>query len=101
MEPIRGRLLQTAAGISAAAGGHWERADRHFDAATEIAERLGLRTELAELKRFRAWMHLWRKGDNDRESVNRLLEQALAEYEAMGMPRHAEVTRELMDEEKR
>jgi tetratricopeptide (TPR) repeat protein len=96
MEPIRGRLIQTVAGIAAAAGGHWERAERHFGAATETAERLGLRTELAELLRFRAWMHLWRNGDNDHGSARRMLAEAVAEYEAMGMPRHVEVTRELL-----
>jgi tetratricopeptide (TPR) repeat protein len=100
MEPIRGRLIQTVAGIAAAAAGRWDRAQEHFDAATEIAERWGLKAESVELLRFRAWMHLWRNGDNDRESVLRLSEQAVAEYEAMGMPRHVEVTRALMDEAK-
>jgi hypothetical protein len=96
MDAVRGRLVQIAAGISAAAAGDWSKAEEHFQAATEVADRLGLKRERVDLLQFRAWMHLWRNGDNDRGSARRLLAEAVAEYEEMGMPRHVEVCREMM-----
>lgn len=98
MDAVRGRLVHTAAGISAAAAGGWDDADEHFAVASEHADRLGLRCEQAELLRFRALARLWRGGPGDIDAAAGMLTEAQQRYESLGMPRHIEVCREMMVE---
>jgi class 3 adenylate cyclase/tetratricopeptide (TPR) repeat protein len=96
MEPVRGRLMHSVAGISAAAGGRWEEADGHFEAARGQADRLGMRLEQLDLLRFRAMARLWRGNPEDQDEALGLLAGAEQRYESRGMPRHVELCREMM-----
>ena len=53
-----GRLIQTRAGIAAAAARRWEQAERHYHAALQLAEALSSRIEQADLRRLYARMLL-------------------------------------------
>ena len=47
-----GRLVETRAGLVAAAARRWEEAERHFGIAREVAEQMCNRLELADLGRL-------------------------------------------------
>ena len=81
-------LAEKHAAIAAAAGGHWERAERHFDAATARAESIGDRLDAAELLRWQAQARLWRDGPGDRAEATALAGAAQEAYAAIGMQRH-------------
>lgn len=89
-------LAEKHAAIAAAAGGHWDRADQHFDAATARAESIADRLGQAELLRWRAQARLWRGGDGDREQAAELAEAARDAYTAIGMKRHIGVAERLL-----
>src|SRR5262249_21316092 len=59
------RFPQTAAGISAAAAGLWDRAEEHFRAASLQAEEFPHPLELAEVHRFHGQMLIERNGAGD------------------------------------
>jgi class 3 adenylate cyclase/tetratricopeptide (TPR) repeat protein len=86
--PYDFRLLETLAGIAAAAGKDWDRAEAHFAVAMRLAETLPSRLEQADARRFYA-QTLDARGDPDRAAALRA--EALVIYRAMGMPRHAEL----------
>lgn len=86
------RLLATAAGVSAAAGGNWQAADRHFTEALHQADTLPHRLDQPEARRLWAQALLHRGGHADVDRARGLLEQALDGYRRLGMPRHAALT---------
>ena len=85
-------LTERHAAIAAAAGGHWDLAEKHFTGAEERAHRGGHRLELAELTRWRAQALLWRDQPGDREQARELVAVAGRAYRALGMHRHVGLT---------
>jgi tetratricopeptide (TPR) repeat protein len=88
-------LTDRFAGMAAAAGGAWSKAEGHFDRAIELAGSLGHSVEIAEIRRARGRMHLMRGGPGDDALGRELLESAATDYHAIGMPRHVELCRKL------
>jgi hypothetical protein len=90
-------LTEKHAAIAAAAGGHWDRAERHFDAAKARAQSIGDRLDLSELLSWRARARLWRGGPGDRAEAAELALEARAAYLAIGMNWHAEMAKRLQE----
>ena len=91
-------LVEKAAGIAAAAGEQWQQAEAHFETALRLADELPHRLEQPEVRRWYARMLLYRNGSGDRERARSLLDEALAGYKELGMPKHVEMTEELLKE---
>jgi hypothetical protein len=91
------RLTQTIAGIAAAAARQWEAAEDHFRIAMQQAEALPQRLEQAEIRRFHAMMLIDRAAPGDRKKAQTLLREALETYSHIGMPRHVEMARALLN----
>ena len=91
-------LLQTLAGIAAAAGQRWDEAQNHFEAALRLADEIPFRSEQAEARYWYARMLVDRNSPGDREKAQDLLDTALALYREIGMPRHAETAEKLLAE---
>ena len=88
-------LSTTFAGIAAAAGGHWDLAEQHFNTSEATANALGLALPAAELLRWQAQMLLWRDAGSDRVHARELLAQAAAAYRQLGMRRHVQLVESL------
>lgn len=88
-------LVQTFAGIAAASGQSWARAEEHFHKAIRQAETLPHRLAASETRRWYARMLLERNAEGDRERARALLDEALPGYERIGMPRHLEMASEM------
>jgi class 3 adenylate cyclase/tetratricopeptide (TPR) repeat protein len=86
---LDGRLMETRAGLVAAAARRWEEAERHFAIARKDAAQMSNRLELADLCRLHARMLLDRGDAGDYARGAEMLEQALAEYRDFGMPAYA------------
>ncbi|HEY6687705.1 MAG TPA: AAA family ATPase [Propionibacteriaceae bacterium] len=84
-----GRLVETRAGIAAAAARHWEEAERYFAIAREVAAQTSNRLELADLDRLHARMLLDCGGPGNDARAAEMLERALAAYRDFGMPAYA------------
>jgi tetratricopeptide (TPR) repeat protein len=84
-----GRLVETRAGLAAAAARRWDEAERHFAVAREAAEQMSNGLEMADLRRLEARMLLERGHNGDHARATQMLEQALAAYRAFGMPAYA------------
>ena len=84
------------AAIAAAAGGHWDRAEQHFSAATEYARTICDRLDEAELLRWQAQARLWRDRPGDRAEAATLAKAARDAYGAIGMKRHVGVAEDLL-----
>jgi tetratricopeptide (TPR) repeat protein len=95
---LDGRLIQTRAGIAAAAARRWEQAEDHYQAALQVAEALPSRIEQADLRRLYARMLLDRDQPGDRERAQALLAKARAAYRGMRMPRYEALTSTLIAE---
>ena len=80
------RLVDTSAGLAAAAARRWEEAERHFGIAREVAAQMSNRVELADLCRLHARMLLDRGGTGDHERAAEMLQEALSAYRTFGMP---------------
>jgi hypothetical protein len=91
------RFSQTIAGAAAAAAGKWETAEQHFQIARLQADSFPNRFEQTEIRRFHAMMLIDRSVSADREKAQALLSEALESYSKIGMPRHIEMTRALLD----
>ncbi len=91
------RLLETIAGIAAAAGRNWETAERHFETAIAVAEALPHAIEAADVRRFYAQMLAERGADGDRDRARALITDAVDRYRRLGMPRHASMTEALRE----
>jgi tetratricopeptide (TPR) repeat protein len=91
------RFTHTVAGMAAAAAHQWEAAEDHFQTALHQAEAVPHRLEQAEIRRFHAMMLIDRAAPGDREEARRLLSEARETYTRIGMPRHIEMTRTLLE----
>ena len=91
------RFTQTIAGIAAAAARHWEAAEEHFQIAMQQAESYPYLLEQAEIRRFHAMMLMDRAAPGDRQKAQTLLHEALKTYTHIGMPRHIEMARALLN----
>jgi hypothetical protein len=92
------RFTQTIAGAAAAAARQWDAAEEHFQIALQQAESFPNLLEQAEIRRFHAMMLIARAVAGDHEIAQTLLREALASYASIGMPRHIEMTRTLLDQ---
>jgi tetratricopeptide (TPR) repeat protein len=86
----------TIAGVAAGAARRCEAAEEHFRIAMQQAESLPDSLEQAEIRRFHAMMLFVRNSSGDRATAQVLLAEALESYRRIGMPRHAELTRDLL-----
>jgi class 3 adenylate cyclase/tetratricopeptide (TPR) repeat protein len=93
-----GRLMETRAGLVAAARRRWDEAERHFAIAREVAERMPNRLELTDLGRLHARMLLDRGATGDHARAAKMLEGALSAYRAFGMPAYAAETERLLNQ---
>jgi class 3 adenylate cyclase/tetratricopeptide (TPR) repeat protein len=84
-----GRLVETRAGLVAAAARRWETAESYFGMAREAAEQMSNRLELADLGRLHARMLLERGDAGDYARAAEMLEKAVAAYRDFGMPAYA------------
>jgi len=91
------RLTHTIAGVAAAAARQWDLAEEHFQLAMQQAESFPNRLEQAEIRRFRAMMLIDRGAAGDCEKAQTLLGEALESYTQIGMPRHMEIVRALLN----
>ena len=91
MRQFDGRLLQTVAGMSAAAAGRIDLARGHFDRALEQAERIPHRLERPHAAHAYARVLL----EHEPERAYELACHAERDYAAIGMARHAEAARDL------
>ena len=89
-------LLQTVAGMAAAAGGQWEKAEEHYQTALRQAHELPVVMEQPEVRRWYARMLIDRDGPGDRDKAFRLLTEAVAMYRRIGMPKHVEMAEALL-----
>jgi tetratricopeptide (TPR) repeat protein len=91
------RFAQTTAGIAASASREWDASEDHFRIALRQAESMPYRVEEAEIRRFHAMMLLDRSAPGDRERAGTLVREALDFYARIGMTRHQELSRELLN----
>ena len=91
------RFTHTVAGIAAAAAREWDASEDHFQIALQQAESVPHCLEQAEIRRFHAMMLMDRTAPRDHEEARKLLGEALETYTRIGMPRHVEMTRTLID----
>jgi len=91
------RFTQTIAGIAAAAARQWDAAQEHFQIAMQQAESFPNLLEQTEIRRFHAMMLMDRAAPGDREKAQTLLREALESYTQIGMPRHIEMARALLN----
>jgi tetratricopeptide (TPR) repeat protein len=89
-------LVQMVAGQCAAAGEDWTRAEEHYRTALLQAEELPHRIARPEVRRWLARMLLRRGGRGDRDEARDLLVDAMDGYRRLGMPRHREMVRSLL-----
>ena len=75
------------AGLLASCLGRWEDAERHFEHALAVNERLGARPYLVRTRHAYAQMLLDRNAPRDRERAAELIAAGLAEAEQLGMAR--------------
>jgi len=93
-----GRLLQSVAGMAAAAGRQWHKAEEHYQTALRQAHELPHRMEQAEVRRWYARMLIDRDAPGDRDKARELLTEAIAMYRRIGMPKHVEMAEALLGE---
>jgi hypothetical protein len=91
-------FTHTIAGVAAAAARQWEAAEDHFQMAMRQAESFPHVLEQTDIQRFHAMMLINRAGPGDHEKARRLVTEALASYTHIGMPRHIEIARTLLDQ---
>ena len=87
------RLLETVAGMAAAAGEDWSAAEGHFRSAIAQADEIPFRSEQAEARYELASMLLDRGRAADRPEARSLLEAAVSRYAELGAPWHLERAR--------
>jgi tetratricopeptide (TPR) repeat protein len=96
-----GRLVETRAGLVAVATRRWDEAEREFAIASDIAEQMSNRLELADLRRLHARMLLERGSNGDHARAAEMLEEALSAYRTFGMPAYAAETEQLLSQAQR
>jgi len=92
------RLLRTVAGIAAAAGSQWQKAEEHYQTALRQAHELPVVIEQPEVRRWYAHMLIERDSPGDRDKAFRLLTEAIAMYKKIGMPKHVEMAEALLSQ---
>ena len=92
------RLLQTTAGIAAAAGEQWEKAEEHYENALRQAHELPVVIAQPEVRRWYAHMLIDRAAPGDRAKARELLTEAIAMYSGIGMPKHVEMAETMLRE---
>jgi class 3 adenylate cyclase/tetratricopeptide (TPR) repeat protein len=93
---LDGRLRRTRAGVTAAAAGRWDEAERWFGEAEQRAREAGNQVEVADLNRLRARMLLDRAGPDDAARADGLLHLALDDYVRFRMPSYAAVVERML-----
>ena len=83
-------LIETIAGIAAAAGHDWTNAERHYQTALRQAHDIPFRSEQPEARRWYAQMLIDRNAPGDRDKARTLLSEAVEMYRTIGMPKHLE-----------
>jgi len=91
------RFTHTIAGVAAAAAHEWEAAGSHFQIAMNQPQAFPNLLEQAEIRRFHAMMLLDRATPADRSKAQTLLNEAQETYMKIGMPRHLDLARALLD----
>jgi class 3 adenylate cyclase/tetratricopeptide (TPR) repeat protein len=81
-----GRVLETRAGVAAAAAGRWDDAERWFGEALDRALRTANEVEAADVRRLHARVLLDRGRPEDADRAEALLRRACETYRAFGMP---------------
>jgi tetratricopeptide (TPR) repeat protein len=89
-------LVQTTAGIAAAAGGRWAQAEEHYRTALRQAHEIPYKIEQAEVRRWYARMLSERNQSGDQERARTLLQEAVTMYRQFGMPKHMERSEEML-----
>jgi class 3 adenylate cyclase/tetratricopeptide (TPR) repeat protein len=89
-------VREATAGIAAACGEQWDRAEEHFETALRQAHELPNVLAQPETRRWYAWMLLDRERPGDREKARELLTEAIAMYRRIGMPKHIEIAEALL-----
>ena len=92
------RLLQSVAGIAAACGQQWRKAEEHYENALRQAHELPVVIAQPEVRRWYARMLIDRDGPDDRAKARELLTEAIAMYRGIGMPKHVEMAEALLGE---
>ncbi len=87
-------LFRTAAGIAAGAARHWDRAEEHFRIALHQSDIGPYRVAQPVARLWYAAMLASRRGSGDRDTARVLLQEALHQCDAVGMPWYAERVRE-------
>jgi hypothetical protein len=86
------------AGMAAAAGGLWDKAEEHYQTALRQAHELPHRLPQPEVRRWYARMLIDRDGPGDRDKARELPTEAIAMYRRIGMPKHIEMAEALLGE---
>ena len=81
-------LVETLAGVAAAAGRQWQDAETHYQTALRLAEELPFISEQAEARYWYARMLVDRDEPGDRQRAQEPLKTALEVYRTIGMPWH-------------
>jgi tetratricopeptide (TPR) repeat protein len=93
-----GRLVETRAGLVAAATRRWEEAERQFAIARKVAEQMSNRLELADLRRLHARMLLDRGSNGDHARAAEMLDEALSTYRTFGIRAYAAEAERLLSQ---
>jgi len=93
-----GRLVETRAGLVAAATHRWDEAERQFAIARKVAAQMSNRLELADLHRFQARMLLDRESNGDYARAAEMLDEALSAYRTFGMYAYAAEAERLLSQ---
>jgi tetratricopeptide (TPR) repeat protein len=89
-------LVEKTAGIGALAAGDFEASEQHFMWALQQADELPYATEQGEVRRWYATLLLRRGQAGDSEHARRLLEEACSAYNHCKMPKHLDMTKDLL-----
>jgi len=84
-------------GLVAATASRFDEAEKHFEDAVALEERMGAEPWIAQTQHFYAKMCLQRAGEGDRAKASHLLEAALATAERLGMKKIAADSRLLLE----
>lgn len=84
-----GRILARAAGVAAAAGADWRKAEQFFALARKQAEEMPHIVELAHTLRLHGSMLYETSGREDHSRADALLKESAGIYQRLKMPRHA------------
>ena len=98
MDRYDGRLVETRAGLVAAATRRWEEAERQFAIARKVAEQMSNRLELADLRRLHARMLLDRGSNGDHARAAEMLDEALSAYRTFGIRAYAAEAERLLSQ---